>query len=687
MKKISYKIIAAIMSCSIIIAVIIGLLSTSKGSNLIIKEVENNLINLTESRKNYMNEIIQDVQSRVGDIEALVSTTFNTDSFRNDTMYLDNYGRNIEGFIKKSAETSDEAVGAFFFFNPDFTDRAFDICYADRKGKGVFEREAQLGLEKYIPDVQGMEWYYDAIKAGKGIWLQPYMDEEYKIQVVTYSQPVYVNDTLVGVAGIDLGFDNFSNRVNDVKLYDTGYAFMLDKDYNYLVHPTLTQKDNLRTIEKGKYDFMASAMDSKQSGILHINFDRKRKMVGFSDMMNGYVFAVTVPEDEILKDVFVLRIFILVIVAAGACIAFVVALVLGKVISNPVKILTELFNKAKEGDLRVRSKVRTSDEIGVLSQAFNSMLERMQEFITQAGDMSSLVASSSEEVMASSEEISRASEQVAEAVSELAKGASDQAAVTERGSVSIAGIVDGLDSIAVDMHNSDELAEKTRSAVSFGLNSIQLQRTKMEENKQAALNSSRAISELSDKSDEIGEILDVIKTIADQTNLLSLNAAIEAARAGDAGKGFAVVAEEIRKLAEQSAVSVEKIGHIIEEVQVGVEHSVDEMGKSAAAVNEQEKVLQETGKIFEQITNAAEDISESVRMVCEKADLLNNDAIKANEQITTISSIAQETAANTEEISASTEQQTSTFSQIVQSAEELAKLSGELQTDIRWFKV
>jgi methyl-accepting chemotaxis protein len=301
--------------------------------------------------------------------------------------------------------------------------------------------------------------------------------------------------------------------------------------------------------------------------------------------------------------------------------------------------------------------------------------------------MSSSVASSSKQMMSSAEEVSKASEQIANAISEVAKGATEQAVSTEKSNRQIVEIVEGLGQIAEDMGLSEKLAYQAKETLKTGEMSVKNQEIKVNENTQVALTVADAISDLSEKSNQIGQILEVIQGIADQTNLLALNAAIEAARAGEAGKGFSVVADEIRKLAEQSSLSVRQINQIINEVKTGIDHAVMQMDRSKIAVNEQTQSLYDTVNAFSEISKIVVTIAENIQSVSGAANHLSRNAMQAGDSISDIASISQETAAGTEEVSASTQEQTAIIHQIADSAGHLLELASKLQTTIECFKI
>jgi methyl-accepting chemotaxis protein len=329
--------------------------------------------------------------------------------------------------------------------------------------------------------------------------------------------------------------------------------------------------------------------------------------------------------------------------------------------------------------------IKSGDEIQDLNEAFSKMLHNLRNLITDINAASQELVASSEELAASSEEVTKVSEQISTAVSELAQGSSEQAVSSEQGALKIHEIVEGLSQIAKDMNHTQEMTLQTKEAVALGEESVKYQAIKVNENTDISVQTSATIIDLSDKSKQIGKVLEVIRAISSQTNLLALNAAIEAARAGEAGRGFSVVADEVRKLAEESSTSVKQIEEIIKELQSSAATAVLQMDHSKAAAAEQTIALNKTIKAFNDISSSVSSITQNVELVSQASASLSKNAIQAGDAITNIASVAQQAAANSQELASYAEEDTSTIGQVAESATYLSSLANQLQLSINTF--
>ncbi len=283
---------------------------------------------------------------------------------------------------------------------------------------------------------------------------------------------------------------------------------------------------------------------------------------------------------------------------------------------------------------------------------------------------------SSNEIVSSTNQLGSSIDQVSSAVSELAKGATQQAVSTEDGHKAISQIVDGISFITEEMKTSEQLAENTKQAVEVAEGSIKYQKSKMLESKKVIGNVEAVVNNLLVKSQEIEQITLAIKDIAGHTNLLSLNAAIEAARSGEHGKGFAVVAGEIKKLAEQAQISVKQITDIITDVQGSVSNAVNEIRRIEAVAVEQETALDKTTDVFVDIGSSVDSVVDNVKSVYISANLLDQEAKRTGDLMNDIAAVANENAACTQEIYASLEEQTN-FTKFI--SECIIELTGQTE--------
>lgn len=689
MNRISVKITAAIVSFTLIIALFVGGISIYKSTSIIKTVAENLLERNSEKYSQQLNAQFDGMKIRVDDLSSLVANLIDMGSLDKDPAYIDDFFSRIERVLKDMAESGKININAYIVFNEKYAkdNTIRTLLLMNPNGSGFSKMAADIPVSDIHENPGNYGWFLGPIQQQKGVWTDPYTDVQLKMKLITYSAPIVADGEIIGVVGMDIKFFSFEELVKQIKLYDTGYASLVNANYDFIVDKNFTQEDNLSTVNGGELAGLAQDISEKQTGVREMNVDGKKMMLGYAGLSNGYVLIVSAISDEVFKEMNSLTLFIIIFIIAGVITAAAAALWIAFLISRPAKELAGLFKKAENGDLTVSVNVRSSDEVGQLAAGFDSMLKNMRSFILKADELSDGVARSSGDMLNVSVNIHASSGQVSMAIEELARGATEQAVSAEKGNHKIAEIIKRLQHIVDGVQSVEQLVVHANENILSGTEAVHYQELALAEGKNTTKNVSDAITDLSGKSAEIGQILGVIKGISDQTNLLALNAAIEAARAGENGKGFAVVADEIRKLAEQTSESIKKIGYIIGDVQSGVRQAVSEMNKDMAVGEKQQKALEETIQAFQSITRAVEVISDNIRKVSESSFLLNDEAGQAGETIEEIASIAEETAAGMQQISASNEEQTANINIMSGSMAELAEMAEGLRTSISRFKV
>lgn len=380
-------------------------------------------------------------------------------------------------------------------------------------------------------------------------------------------------------------------------------------------------------------------------------------------------------------------IFVTVIIVVALILLVSLSVVIARMIVRPIKEVKGLLTKAENGDFTVKGSYQSKDEIGELTTSFNNMTNTLQSVFTTVQDSSQQVASASEQLSASAEQNSKASEHITLTVQELASGSDKQVDKVEDSSKVITEITnhtktiaDHTEKITKDVLHASEMSLEGNQAIK----KVNEQMNSIYENVNSL---SEAIKGLNDRSNEIGQITNVITGISAQTNLLALNAAIEAARAGEHGKGFAVVADEVRKLAEESTSSTEKIAQLIQLIQSDTDNTIQTMKKAAEEVYSGLNVVHVAGDSFQKIELAVNGVVSQIEDISESLKKLANGTDIVNESIQNVSDVAKESAMITQNISAATEEQLASMEEISSSSQSLARLADDLQIVIKQFKI
>jgi len=378
---------------------------------------------------------------------------------------------------------------------------------------------------------------------------------------------------------------------------------------------------------------------------------------------------------------------LIIVIAAALVLSISIGLLMTRLITKPIKDIQALFAETEQGDFTVKGTYQSKDELGLLTSSFNKMVAGVRSIIETVGETSHQVASSSQELSASADESTKASEYISTTIQELAVGSNQQVESVENSRTVITGMTEFAGRISSNAEKAAATADQTAMMSLEGTKAINKVSTQMKSINETVVSLSEAFKHLTERSNEIGNITEVITSIAEQTNLLALNAAIEAARAGEQGKGFAVVADEVRKLAEQSAQSAEQITRLITIIQNDTKQTMNSVISATGEVKEGLVVVHEAGGAFQKIENS---ITEVVTQINDVTNLVKNLTAGASEIETAISGVkevAETAAGGTQTVSAATQEQLASMEEIAAASQILAQNAEELQHLIQKFKI
>jgi methyl-accepting chemotaxis protein len=366
----------------------------------------------------------------------------------------------------------------------------------------------------------------------------------------------------------------------------------------------------------------------------------------------------------------------------------VFAFFISRSISKPIARATEIAIKISEGDLSIIVEdTKSKDDIGRLLKAEKQMVSSLKNTMSEVHMAAQSVSSSAQHIAASGSELNSSVQQIATTVDQISRGSQTQAQDLNKSKLIVDQLTSEINELATNAIESVEVTNEVGKLSESGSESAKEAGERMNNIIKVTNNSAQKVRELADKTNEITAVLDVIRQIADQTNLLALNAAIEAARAGEAGRGFAVVADEVRRLAESSAKSSEDIDTKLKQIQENAQIVVEDIETSSNEVNQGKMVIDSSLKVLDEIASRIRNVSRNVSKLSDSAQAEMSKVKLVSESASEISAVAEQNASATEEASAAVEQQTAQTQEIATSASQMSELATQLQQIISKFKI
>ncbi|TVS08695.1 MAG: methyl-accepting chemotaxis protein [Gammaproteobacteria bacterium] len=568
---------------------------------------------------------------------------------------------------------------------PELASGDADMIAAFMQRYGRFKDDAHEVV--LFADVDGEAYYHNAHRANladRGYFRQIVVDGTAESVV---SDPVLSRSTgnpiavmahavrdrgnqTVGLVLATVTLDMLSVIADEAALQTGGaFGWIMTADGTVIAHPDPAKRLNLNALQSDAEGYVGLAqvareMVSGASGMGTYTDNGGRPMsVTYRaiDGTPGWSFAMSMPTATLMETSRALLGLVAVLFALALAAMAAVVVFSARLIARPIARTTLALNDIAEGegDLTRRLDVPGTDELARLAAAFNRFAERIQALVRQLASAAAQLAAAAEELSASSEQSTREigrqqseTDQVATAMNEMTATVQD--------------VARSANEAARSAQQTDDQAAAGRDVVSLSIDSIQSLAAEVED-------AAGVIQRLSSHSEEIGTVLDVIRGIAEQTNLLALNAAIEAARAGEQGRGFAVVADEVRTLASRTQTSTQEIQRMIEGLQGNAGKAVEAMEKGRLQAKDSVEQAGKAGESLEAITVAVRNISDMNTQIASAAEEQSAVAEEINRNVANIGQSIDETARGSAQISGA--------------SQELARLAADLQEKVGQFKV
>jgi len=305
--KINHKIMVITIFSSILITLLVGLTSIITSMYVINKEASANLILLTQNKASIIEDAFRKIEISTNDLADYVEVSFSPQNFdKYGINYLKDYTELLVPIVKKFIVNTDKAMGCYFNFDPEIvkSNTVYETWVYDKIEIGEkFDIVMTEPVSNYYPvDKPELEWFYKPKMLGKSVWTNIYSDQTLFVLMISYIKPVYIKNKFIGIVGMDMSIEKLEKMIMSLQVYDTGYAFLLDKNFNIVVHKKYKTNKKLEEISKTLFNSLKINSIKKPMGLINYHYDGIDKVACYKKLNNGLIFVIAVPKSEMLRQ-------------------------------------------------------------------------------------------------------------------------------------------------------------------------------------------------------------------------------------------------------------------------------------------------------------------------------------------------------------------------------------------------
>lgn len=577
MKSIKTKIIVTVILCSLVSTFICGAISIVNSVSTSYEDSQQEMQLKCVSQSDELDTMMQNVSQSVEMVYSIaVAKLEHAASFRTSRDYVDTYTKQMLPILMQSAQNTKGALTAYIRYNPEFTEPTSGLFLTRDNSDSEFESVTPTDFSMYDPsDVEHVGWYYIPVQNGKETWMEPYLNSNIGVYMISYVIPIEVDGESIGIIGMDIDFSEFTNTIDSLSIFDSGYGFLANDSGEVMYHKDLEIGSNLADADSG-LQAVVDALGNEQTEETAVSYtyQGKDKVMYYKTLENGMKFVLTAPKTELQEKSRQLAKQIFGGAAFAMILTIIIGTVLGFTITKPITQIDGIVKQTAEFEFASNPAnqhlYKRKDETGRMAISLHNMRKNLRQMVANIRHVYTDLKNTTEQLSDTTKRVREMSSVNTDTTQELAAAMEETAATMETVNTTVSDIKEratdieryskeGRESSVEVKERAGQLKLKTQAASE---KTVQMYEN-VQQKTEAAMEQAKAV-------EKINQFTQAILEISSQTNLLALNASIEAARAGEAGKGFAVVAGEIGTLAAQTSTTVGSINEIIAEVNQAV---------------------------------------------------------------------------------------------------------------------
>ena len=671
----------------ILVVIVQGATSYSSAKKMLVDAAESGLLTTVKAKGDYIELGMEQVSDRMIEIMTSDDVMYYYINGTIDYAMLDDDQMKVKTRIQeniRNLKQISDFVYQLYFFNSktvghstapmDMTKDYYKDFIASDLGTMINEsadKYGYLGKHEYLETkVQEKEKKFDSSGYAISIWRKVSMKAGTVMMIVDIDRSVIYNS----LVDLDKGVGS--------------YAAFIAPEGNETVYYGGGVDSSSAPVFSEMPAYQEAWASGQTEGFLHTSWQGRDYIFAYSQIGGtGAMLISLVPMDVLMESAKAIQtntfltVGVAIVLAAGIC------LFLSRTMNGGMKMVTKRLAKVSKGDFTANKPAKSRDELGQIATSVDGMTESIRSLIMQVKGVMETVTDVTVQVGEHTETLIQSSDEISSAVSEIEQGVSVQAADAQECVVQITELSKQIGVVSEYSEEITKMSAETNGAINAGLEIIDElhEKSKATEEITSAIQSD--IVSLNEQTRAIGDFANIINDIASQTNLLSLNASIEAARAGDAGRGFAVVAEEIRKLADQSQNAANEIGGIVAKIQAQTDQTVQAATRAGTIVESQNESLDNTLDAFHKVNDRVKQMAENLAKINEGMAYMEGVKKEAVNSIMSISAVSDQTSASASQVDNNAKIQQKLVDDLKSSVELLSEKARQMEETVSVLKV